>query len=184
MTKNQTKPAEIISDQNQLSQSPLLSKTIYSPYSQKRKVSITFPADGRTKQSFKSECDINTIMARYMKTGLLEHVRKDVGRYADVSGADFFEAQNLVAGANSMFFSLPSHIREQFENNPGVFLEFMENPANAQKATEMGLIKAQDVSSGPPTGEAASVQPAPSSPNVEAPKGPGAPTQNPVAKPV
>jgi len=183
MTKK-TIPGEMITEQNSLSLSPQNQKTIYSAYSQKRKISLSFAADGRTKQSFKNECDINTIMARYMKTGLLDHVRSGVGRYMDVSGADFFEAQNLVAGAKSMFFSLPSHIREQFDNNPGIFLEFMENPANAPKALEMGLINAQDVPSHPPTGEAASVQPAQSSTNVEATGGQGAPTQNPVAKPV
>jgi len=150
-------------------------KTFIYPYGPKRKVSITFTEPGLAKQSFKAECDINTIMARYMKTGLLDHLSARKGQYMDVSGADFYAAQNLVAEARSMFFGLPSKIREQFDNDPGEFLAFMENPANAQQAEEMGLRAPQADSGNPPTQAAASVQPAASPSNVEASNTPGKP---------
>lgn len=146
-------------------------KIFFSAYSPKRKIRITFPAEGRTKQSFKQECDINTIMSRYLKTGLLEHVRQDIAQFIDVTGADFMEAQNLVAGANSMFHSLPSHIRTKFDNNPAEFLKFMENPANAQEAISLGLQAAQAETSHPPSGEVATTQPAASTQAVGASKG-------------
>lgn len=114
--------------------------TARTAYGQKLRVQISFPENGRTKQSFKAECDINNIMARYLKTGVLEHVRQNVGQYLDVTGADFQEAQNLVAGATSMFHELPSHIRTKFDNNPAEFLKFMENPRNAEEARELGLL--------------------------------------------
>lgn len=146
-----------------------------SAYSPKRKISITFPTEGRTKQSFKAECDINTIMARYMKTGLLEHVRADVAQYLDVTGADYQDAQNLVAGAKSMFHSLPSHIRSKFENDPAQLLAFMENPANAAEAVKLGLQTAQAESSNPPTGAVAPTPPAAST-QAAAASGPGGDT--------
>lgn len=165
MTKKSDQPLVYPEDKT-LPSTPTL-KTFIFPYGPKRKVSITFTEPGLAKQSFKAECDINTIMARYMKTGLLDHVRAQQGRYLDVTGADFQAAQNLVAGATSMFFDLPSSIRERFDNNPAFFLEFMENPANAQEAASLGLQTAQAESSHPPSGEVASVEPAASTQNVE-----------------
>lgn len=148
-------------------------KTFIYPYGQKRKVSITFDGVGKTKQSFKAECDINTIMARYMKTGTLDHLSSRKGQYMDVSGADFYAAQNMVANARSMFFGLPSAIRERFENDPGEFLEFMENPANAEEAVKLGLREAQAASSTPPSEAVSSVQPAASTQATAASGGQG-----------
>ena len=46
-----------------------------------------------TKQSFKEECDINTIMAQYENTGLVTHVKEHQGNYLDVAfGFDFHES--------------------------------------------------------------------------------------------
>jgi len=39
--------------------------------SPKLKQSLTFPTLGRTKQQFKDECDVNLLMSRYMRTGIL-----------------------------------------------------------------------------------------------------------------
>ena len=179
MTKTKNIPGEIITENNNSTPINHFNKTIFSAYSPKRKVSISFAENGRTKQAFREECDINTIMARYMKTGILDHVKQGVAQYLDVTGADFQDAQNLISGANSMFQALPSAVREQFENNPAYFLEFMENPENHAKAREMGLLAAQAETSNPPTGSTRSVEPAQSSTNVEVPKPGGAPTQTP-----
>lgn len=148
---------------------PLPPRTAYGP---RGRVQITFPTQGRTKQSFRDECDINQIVGRFMRTGILDHVRQDVGAYRDVTGADYHHAMNLVAGANSMFFGLPSEIRSRFENNPQEFLEFMENPANAPEAVKMGLLEAQEDSGYPPTGASGTVASAASNGLPEAlPKG-------------
>lgn len=159
-------------------------RKFFTAYGAKRRIRISFPTEGRTKQSFKAECDINTIMARYMRTGLLDHVQQGAARYLDVTGADFYDAQNLVAGARSMFFGMPSHLREQFDNDPGQFLEFMENPANAQEAIKMGLRAAPEAPSYPPSEASASVQPAASTQAGEASPKPGNPAQTKPAEPV
>lgn len=38
-----------------------------------------------TKQSFKDECDINQIVAKFEKTGLVNHLARGVPQFADVS---------------------------------------------------------------------------------------------------
>lgn len=158
---------------------PYLARTAYGP---KLRIQQHFAADGRTKQSFKAECDINNIMARYLKTGVLEHVRQNVGQYLDVTGADFQAAQELVAGAHSMFHSLPSAIRTKFDNDPAEFLEFMENPRNAEEARELGLLPPLPEQATPLQGGVATTQPAAST-QAPAVSPPGGDTATPPAKP-
>ncbi len=93
-----------------------------------------------TQQNFRDETDINQILAKYTKTGLLDHVNKYGGQYADMPGEiDFHAAMNLVTKAQTMFAELPSKIRGEFANDPALFLDFVENPENRAAAIEMGL---------------------------------------------
>lgn len=95
-----------------------------------------------TKQEFVDECDINNIMSTYQKTGMLNHVNQYGGEYSDVTGAvSFHEAQNIVLEAQNAFMSVPSSVRAQFDNDPGKFLDFVNNPENKDKMREMGLLK-------------------------------------------
>lgn len=94
----------------------------------------------KTKQSFREESEINNILARYTKTGIIEHVAKHGGSYSDVpSAADFSEAMNLVTDAQRMFIELPAEIRSKFSNDPSEFLDFVSDPDNLGEMVEMGL---------------------------------------------
>ncbi len=93
-----------------------------------------------TKQSFKDECDINNILKKYDKTGILEHRNKYEGQYADVTGVvDYQTALNIVSSAEAAFMSLPASIRSQFQNDPHEFLAFAQDPENEDALIEMGL---------------------------------------------
>lgn len=120
---------------------------------------ITFSTRGpsRTKQSFKDECDINRILKKYEKTGLLTHTSKYAGRYEDLpSDVDYQASLNAIMQAEEAFFSLPSKLRARFDNDPEGFLAFVQNPANENELVELGLANArpsadlQDVNSSPP----------------------------------
>jgi len=123
------------------SQSRPLNSPIQSLYSQKSRLQIQFEGQGLTHQSFKDECDINTIMGRYLKTGVLpENLTQAEAQYLDVSDVDFQEAAQLVAGAKSLFEQLPSSIRNRFDNDPAKLLAFTSNENNRREAAEMGLL--------------------------------------------
>lgn len=113
-----------------------------SAYSQKPKISqITFPENSRwTKQSFKDECDINTIMGRYMRTGEMPMINLSYPQYLDVSGADFQSHMQFIAGAQTMFNELPSDVRNRFQNDPAAFLDFCSNEKNRPEMAAMGLL--------------------------------------------
>ena len=87
-------------------------------------VKVSFEGDpGKTKQEFAEECNINTIMNRYMKTGQIDHVRKHGGSYGDVTSQDFQECMDIVIDAQNMFADLPSGVRNLCENDPAKFLD-------------------------------------------------------------
>lgn len=98
------------------------------------------PEEGRTHQEFKSECDINHIMERAVRTGNFPPDVK-VGRYGDFSEAgDFQDAQELLAVAQGQFAGLPSKVRERFKNDPARFLAWVEEKDNLEEAHELGLL--------------------------------------------
>lgn len=120
--------------------SVLSPSTIITSYAPKRRVQLQFPdGSGRTKQSFKAECDINNIMARFQRTGVFDFVNKHGAQYGDVTGVDFQTAMDQVKHAKAMFGDLPASIRASFGNDPGAFLEFAQDPKNLPAMVEMGL---------------------------------------------
>ena len=95
-----------------------------------------------TRQSFADETEINKILQRYRQTGVIEHVRAVQGRYGDFSMVpDYQTALNKIISAQEMFMSLPANIRSRFQNDPGEFLAFANDPKNEEEMIELGLIK-------------------------------------------
>lgn len=131
-------------------------------YSAPLRVTLACPGTGRTKQAFKDECDINRIMSRYISTGVLDFVNRHAPQYGDVTGYDFMEAQLIVANARSMFEELPATVRDRFDNDPALFLDFVADDKNRDEARELGLLR--------PDSPKPATQPEPPTPIVEAPK--------------
>ncbi len=88
--------------------------------------------DGRTKQSFKDETDIEKIMARADKTGTISHMAKYEGVYADFSDFDFHQQNNMLARGREIFADLPAEIRKEFSQSPAEFFEFVNDPKNIE----------------------------------------------------
>lgn len=109
-------------------------------YRSTKRLSVDCSKDGRTHQSFKDECDINNVMSKWQRTGVLQHTPIAVPRYEDVSAYDsYHDALNMVIQANESFDSLPSKVRARFANDPAEFLAFCDDPANAGELVSLGL---------------------------------------------
>ena len=63
---------------------------IIFPYGPKQVVRLDASLNGRTKQAHQKETDINYILAKYTKTGILEHAEKYASRYGFASSDDLF----------------------------------------------------------------------------------------------
>lgn len=107
---------------------------------QRRKVQVHFDGPGRTKQSHADECDINHMMRKYQKSGVLPPVNKFTANYGDFSNVDDYQnSLNQVLDAKAAFGELPSDIRTRFENDPAKLLVFMADPENTEEAELLGL---------------------------------------------
>ena len=102
-----------------------------------RKHAIKFTQPTLAQQHSKDEVDINKIMARYIKTGVIDHVAKYQPQYLDNTETDYHTSQNIIIKADGMFSELPSTVRRQFNNNPAEFLEFVNDPDNHEKLKDL-----------------------------------------------
>jgi len=116
---------------------PFTIRTAYGP--KERLGDIGDLGASLTKQSFTKECDINNIMAKYQKTGAIDHVNKHEASYGYATSDDFQSALETVARGKKMFEELPSTIRTKFENDPAKFLNFVQDEKNITEMQELGL---------------------------------------------
>ncbi len=93
--------------------------------------------DGRTKQSFKDETDINIILKRAQKSGTISHLNKYEARYADFSNFDFFETQLMLSKGSEMFADLPVELRKEFNQSPAQFFDYVNDPANKDRLEKL-----------------------------------------------
>jgi len=136
-----------------------------SKTSTKRPHSISDWGQGMTKQSFRDECNINKIMDKFQRTGLINHYAAHAPEYMDIDPLNYHQAMNIIADANTMFEELPASVRAKFKNSPEEFLEFTSNPENIEELRKMGLAKPQVPTPTPtPTPEAKASPKAPQEP--------------------
>lgn len=97
-----------------------------------------------TQQHFKNDADINTIIARYNRTGYLvdpltQSTRQPLfGDFGDIP--DFRDAQTQIALAKERFMALPSDLRKRFNNNAVELLDFLQDSKNLDEAVRLGLV--------------------------------------------
>ncbi len=100
--------------------------------------------DGRTKQAFKDDTDINKLLARAAKGDSISHLAKHGATYGDFSDIDdLLTAQNRLKRGEQIFSSLPGEIKREFNQSPRAFYNFVNDPQNASKLHEIlpGLTK-------------------------------------------
>ncbi len=130
-------------------------------------------SDGRTKQSFKDETDVNAIIQKHTRMDTLSHLEQWGGQYGDLSDFDFQTAQNQIAHANSMFEKLPASVRNEFSNSPEQFFDYVNDEENRNNlATLLPELAAPGHKPLPTNATAAEPQPEPE-PTPPTPPTPG-----------
>lgn len=116
-----------------------------SPYTFGERDRVVHPGGGKlmTKQEFQKECDVNTIMAKYLANRELP-VNIKVGTYGDFASApDYRDSLHLIMAAKEQFDALPSLTRKKFDNDPEKFLAFVSDEKNLDEAHDLGLLSAE-----------------------------------------
>lgn len=102
-----------------------------------RKVQFQTTGDSLTHQSERTQADINVLVKR----GIMPPDPNQL-RFEDFSdGADFQAVQDSIIEARETFESLPSDIRDKFENDPAKLIDFVNDPEKQLEAAKLGLIK-------------------------------------------
>lgn len=94
-----------------------------------------------TVQSEKDSCDINLIVERHLRTGIMTNYRTSQPMYGDfTSCVDYHEAVARAQQAEESFMTLPASIRARFSNDPGQLIDFLSNENNRSEAIKLGLV--------------------------------------------
>jgi len=97
----------------------------------------------RTMQSDMDAADINKLMARFEKTGVIVDTsgieRKPMfGDFTQFAG--YHEMLSSVREADRYFLTLPAKLRNKFDNDVEKFIAFGEDPANKAEMQKLGLL--------------------------------------------
>lgn len=112
---------------------------------QRLRVRTIVHGDTLTKQADRDRANINCILKKYERTGLLP-LRTAQPLQGDIPDVDsFHEAMNIVVAGQQAFDQLPSNIRERFDENPAEFLKFATDPKNIEEMRELGLARPEEL---------------------------------------
>lgn len=98
-----------------------------------------------TDQQFVGECDIRSIIDRYRVTGQMpRQVTPDM--FGDVSKVQSFtDACLLIQQAEEEFADYPARVRDRFDNDPAVMLEWLSDPQNMNEAVDLGILPVESL---------------------------------------
>jgi len=96
-----------------------------------------------TNQADMDSADINKIMAKYEKTGVLIDQlgierKPSYGDFSEVPS--YHEALSAVRRIEVAFNTQPAYIRNRFNNDPQELMSFLEDPNNRAEAIKLGII--------------------------------------------
>ena len=91
-----------------------------------KRVSTINSLPSKTDPSYKEDCDANEIMRRFKRTGMVTHLAKIKGKFADVSDVpDLLEGMERIEEAKDLFLNIPAKIRKKFDNDVSKFYQYL-----------------------------------------------------------
>lgn len=119
----------------------------YSAYRPHEPVLADIGGPSRTRQEFAEECDVNVLMKRYERTGVLPQFGAErKAMYLDLASVPtFHEAMDVLVQAEYAFGRLPAAVRKEFDNDPGKFVAFAEDRKNLEQMRKWGLAPPAEV---------------------------------------
>lgn len=107
----------------------------------RKRVQYKSDLPSKTQQHLKQDCDVNCILEKYRKTGMISHLRGGTPQYGDFSQIqDFRTNLELVQNAQMAFDALPSNVRKRFQNDPSQMMDFLSDDSNYDEALKLGLV--------------------------------------------
>lgn len=106
-----------------------------------KKLVLVCPDQGVTIQAESDATNIHRIMANYGRTQELTHIAANMPTFGDFTNSPSMqEALNQIIAGKEEFMKLPADVRAHCKNDPAVFIEFIEDPANRELHLEFNLV--------------------------------------------
>lgn len=100
--------------------------------------------ESMTKQSFRDEVNINTIVAKYVRDGFFPPAQVRETYFGDFSSVgDYQSCLDKVLAMEERFAALPAAVRSHCRNDPTELLALVDDPARVGELEELGLIPKQ-----------------------------------------
>lgn len=90
------------------------------------------PGQSLTEQHHARACDINTIMARYVRDGVLTHMNDHAANYGDISELDFKESMDTIRAVEQEFADLPAYVRAHYQQDASKYLMAISTPEGVE----------------------------------------------------
>ena len=117
---------------------------IKSAYGDKLRVCVDCKEKTKTLQHLKDQVDVNNIIDKFVKTGVLESSNRK-SFFGDCTSDDYQECLNKVLVAQDSFESLSAKVKARFKNDPVELMQFLEDDKNRDEAVVLGLVNPKDV---------------------------------------
>lgn len=105
---------------------------------------VTAPEGGevRTVQAPRAETDVNTIVRRFVQTGVPPPLKAGDPWYGDFSNMEDYLAMRLrLVEAQRAFDALPARVRQAVDNSPAELIKLISDPERRAEAIELGLVE-------------------------------------------
>lgn len=118
---------------------------MYKPQNNGNPVIEIDPEESRVQAHEAGNVDIKSIIARWRKTRQVVHIQKGTPFYGDFTGGSDFQVMlDRVKSAMDGFQTLPAEVRDACANDPGVFLDMIEDPESFEELKTLGLVEVEE----------------------------------------
>jgi phage internal scaffolding protein len=101
-----------------------------------------------TDQSYRKSSDLNVLIKKYKKTGVMPDLLQKKGQYGDFSNVPTLEAAfKAVNHAKMLFQELPAEVRKLMDNDPSKMELWLSDEVNHEIAEKYGLLDKNSQSS-------------------------------------
>lgn len=115
-------------------------EAVYNTHPARERTAIHTGDRTKVVQSAKDDSDINIIVRRMSKTGLMpQRTSMPIPADYEIGVTDYHTAMNMLLRADESFMQLPAKTRARFANSPQNLLSFLSDPNNLEESYTLGL---------------------------------------------
>lgn len=140
----------------------------YTAYNRPPRVVSGAGGESMTQQQFAQECDINYIVKRAQRTGVIPVVSTQEMVFGTLDEDTFKQRMDKMAEIKSYFEGLPSEIRLHYQNSVNEFIASMATDEGIEEGRKLGIVAPAVDSVVTETAPVAEPTPAPAAPQGEA----------------